>query len=373
VLLESKTKIFIGGFFMRQSRQFINVFTTLFFIAVLFISPATATAAITVYTTDVIPNASRTNYVGFEAMSGGDGLSPLWEEDGVRVEQINGDGNDIYTIYNWGQEGSRSWYPSGGDNGYTRITLISGGDFSAVGMLVGTGWSLMTFYVQYALLSDNVIVAQGELTFTSGYPQYLGFSGGGFDEIRLTGTDTGGYTSVTDGHYQALSLDAIEIAATINEPPATPVLTDPASGTAVSGTSVTLQWEKSTDPEGGAVTYILQIAENSGFTSNLQQFNVDENGTLLDAMIFPFFALTGWGLIKRRKQTLMLMMAVLLLTSVMITGCGSGGWGDDTNTNSVSYNVPGLNSGTTYYWRVIAVDADGIRSVPSETRTFTTN
>lgn len=361
--------------YMRQSKQMvIKISMTLFLIAGFFLFPALAPAAITVYPTDVIADASRTNFMGFEGIVGTDGLPPTWEEDGIKVEQINGDGNDIWVTYTgWGQDGSRCWYPSGGDYGYTKISLVSGGDFSNVGLLLGTGWG-GAFYVQYALLNDGSTVAQGEIYFSS-YPQHLGFAGGGFDTVLLSASQSSGNT-VTDAHHNALAVDSIELAASINEPPATPVLTDPSSGTTVSGTSVTLTWEKSSDPEGGSVTYLLQVAENSGFTSNLQEYELDENGAILTEAVLPFFVLIGWGMFNRRKQTLLLMMALLLLTSVVITGCGgSGGWGDppDPDTNSVSYDVTGLNSGRTYYWRVIAVDADGVRSVPSEVRTFTTN
>ncbi|MDI6742563.1 MAG: hypothetical protein QMD11_07450 [Smithella sp.] len=344
----------------------------LLLITVFFLFPSVAPAAITVYPTDVIANASRTNFMGFEGMAGLNGLPSTWEEDGIRVEQINGYINNIWSTYNWGQEGSRSWYPSGGDSGYTKISLVSGGEFSNLGLLVGTGWS-GTFYVQYALLSDGSTVAQGEIYFPS-YPQHLGFAGGGFDTVLLSASQSSGNT-VIDGHPNALAIDSIELAESINQPPGTPVLIAPENDATVSGNSVIFSWERATDPEGTDVTYLLQIAENADFTANLSQYAVDENGILIAGLIFPFFALMGWGTMNRRKLTLLIMAA--LLTSVMIAGCGSDGWGPtidtDTDTTSVSYNVTGLNSASTYYWRVIAVDEDGTRSIPGETRTFTTN
>ena len=44
---------------------------------------------------------------------------------------------------------------------------------------------------------------------------YLGFSNGGFDTIRLRDTTTGAGGTVTDGSFQALTIDNIE---TIPEP-----------------------------------------------------------------------------------------------------------------------------------------------------------
>jgi hypothetical protein len=162
-----------------------------------------------------------------------------------------------------------------------------------------------------------------------------------------------------------------------NEPPAVPVLTSPGNGFTVPGSSIRLHWQKSIDPEGGKVTYRLQIAEDSGFTVNLQTFNVDENGNLIAgaAAALPFLALLGWRGRHRRKQTLVLLAAGMLLATTLVVGCGSGGWGNNAGTgdDKVSFEVTGLHAKTTYYWRVIAVDDQNKVSDPSETRSFTTH
>jgi len=158
-----------------------------------------------------------------------------------------------------------------------------------------------------------------------------------------------------------------------NEPPASPVLSSPSNGFTVFGTSVKLYWQKSTDPEGGNVTYRLQIAENSGFTTNLRTFNVDENGALLGAVgfILPFFAFLGWRN-RSRKKNLILITAGILLTASLFIGCGSGGWNvAGVADDRVSFEVTGLESGKTYYWRVLAVDEENETSEPGETRSFT--
>jgi len=36
--------------------------------------------------------------------------------------------------------GGNSWYPDGGSNSYTDIKLTGGGTFSAIELLVGSGW-----------------------------------------------------------------------------------------------------------------------------------------------------------------------------------------------------------------------------------------
>jgi hypothetical protein len=81
---------------MRQSKQiFTKISMTLLLITGLLALPVAAQAAIQLFDSDIIANASRTNFAGFEGMAGTTGLPPLWEEDGIRVEQINGDGNNI--------------------------------------------------------------------------------------------------------------------------------------------------------------------------------------------------------------------------------------------------------------------------------------
>lgn len=161
-----------------------------------------------------------------------------------------------------------------------------------------------------------------------------------------------------------------------NDTPSIPALTSPANGYRVYGTSVKLYWQKSTDPEGGGVTYRLQVAEDADFTVNLREFTIDENGVLLPAMMLPFLFLIGWGARNGRKQTSVLMIAAMLLMTSFLVGCGSDGWNANNrigDENTISYEVAGLEAGKTYYWRVIAVDENDEPSDPSETRSFIVN
>jgi CSLREA domain-containing protein len=160
-----------------------------------------------------------------------------------------------------------------------------------------------------------------------------------------------------------------------NQPPTTPQLTGPANGSSVYGTSIRLYWQKSTDPDGNHVFYILQIAEDSNFTVNLRTYSIDENGNIALAILLPFVALLGW----RRwgtKQSLMLTAVGLLLASAIFVGCSSSGGsfyiGNMNHENTISYELTGLDKGKTYYWRVTAQDDHGATSAPSEVRSFTT-
>lgn len=179
--------------------------------------------AVTVHTTDFIPDAQRTGFNGFENIpndgayfTGGAGP---YVEGGIRVEQINGDApNDIWVTYRPnGGEGNHGWYPSGGDNGYTKITRGDGGQFESIGMLIGSGFGSFSGFSAYELWNGNTLVASGSLAGpgNEGF-RYLGFSGGGFDTILLA--DGFGAFSVTDGHLNALTVDAIEMSGVVPEP-----------------------------------------------------------------------------------------------------------------------------------------------------------
>ena len=140
-------------------------------------------------------------------------------EDGIKVAQING--VQIAKSYgaSLGFPGQYSWYPNGGDYGYTEITLADGAAFTDVSLLTGSGWNpgAAAVYLNYSLLSDGGEVLSGSVLQTSAvFP--VSFLGGGYDTIRLSAT-LGSPADVSDGHYQALAVDNIKAGvATLAEP-----------------------------------------------------------------------------------------------------------------------------------------------------------
>jgi hypothetical protein len=204
----------------------------LLLLASLALMPSAAFAAITVHTIDFIADGTRTNFNGFEAiapLSGATYTSGSYTEDGVTVENpIPGGLNpNIATAcvgagfcFNPSHEGARSWYPDAGDLGYTRITRAGGIDFVDVGFIVGSGFGSTLLSVYYELAENGVVVKSGELTGFSSTPSYLGFSGGGFNEIRVR---NGGGTPLAlgDGTLNAMAIDSIELAGTVVPEPST--------------------------------------------------------------------------------------------------------------------------------------------------------
>jgi hypothetical protein len=193
--------------------------------------PSAAFPAITLHTADFIPDNTRTNFNGFEA------IAPLsvntytngsYTEDGVTVENPTDVGlnTNIATAcigpgfcFNPSHEGARSWYPDGGDLGYTRITRVGGVDFVNVGFILGSGFGSTPEDVYYELAEGGVVVKSGRVPGLTNTPSYLGFSGGGFDEIRLRNGFEPQFT-LLDGTRNALAVDSIELSSTVPEPSA---------------------------------------------------------------------------------------------------------------------------------------------------------
>jgi hypothetical protein len=163
-----------------------------------------------VHTSDFIDDANRSHFNSFENIPSKNGLynggSGPYIEDGIRVEQINGDaGDSILVNYDpGGRDGQYSWYPIGGDRGYTQISLASGLDFDDVGFLIGSGIIPARGPAYFELLNDGIRILASSITHQSAF-HYLGFEGGGFDTIRLWDGANG--TSVP---INTLFLDAIE-------------------------------------------------------------------------------------------------------------------------------------------------------------------
>lgn len=140
------------------------------------------------------------------------GTTP-YAEGGITVTQYQADeGNDIWVAVG-GAEGLRSWYPNGGDNGYTGVELTSGADFSEISFLFR---SFEGGNLQYSLRNDGVQVFGGVYSAAEGDLARVGFSGGGFDQLLMRSGTEG---TIGDMRIQVLQLDSIGAnAVTVPEP-----------------------------------------------------------------------------------------------------------------------------------------------------------
>jgi hypothetical protein len=174
-----------------------------------------AAQAATVETTNFI--GSPTYFNGFEGMCGCSGYIGSHTEGGIKVEYV-GTYNDIWTTSQAG-EGSQSWYPDGGGTGYTRITLASLADFANIQFMASSGFFGGGATLFYELLNNGVSVQTGAAGPAPGYLQafaYYGFSGGGFDEVRLQAQFGSQFST---SNFEAGAYDAIAAnGATVPEP-----------------------------------------------------------------------------------------------------------------------------------------------------------
>jgi CSLREA domain-containing protein len=170
----------------------------------------------------------------------------------------------------------------------------------------------------------------------------------GTPSLTVSVTGTGG-TSITT--------------TTGNNPPPNPVLVSPTNGQIGLGTTVTLSWNKSADPDGDAVKYHITICTDQNLTAGCQAVEVAPAGLLVAGLgsmgsgIILFGFVAGGGLKRSRK--LMLVIPALLLTGALLTACGGGGGTPTTPTGQASTTVTGLAANTTYFWKVVADDGKG--------------
>lgn len=171
-------------------------------------------------TSDFIAVGDRTNSVDFEPIGSTTSFGNTFTQDGVTVTQVNGELNGIWTTCGsscWFSNNSLSWYPNGGDFGWTEITKADGSDFTNIGLDVGGsifGWTTLL----YELLQNGSSVLFGSLTLPSTSDGYIGFSDGGFDLVRLRSTQSGAGT-FGDSAYNALSIDNVELSGNTNQVP----------------------------------------------------------------------------------------------------------------------------------------------------------
>jgi len=149
-------------------------------------------------------------YNGFEGIgdwAGNPDFTGPYSEGGITVQYVNDDG--IWTT-SQAEEGTHSWYNDGGGNGYTDITRTDGGDFKEISFATGSGYFGGGASLLYEVLNNGVTVATGLAGPVPGYQSgwtFYGFTGGGFDEVRLKVSFDGAFspTAFEGGAYDAIA------------------------------------------------------------------------------------------------------------------------------------------------------------------------
>ncbi|MBC7962953.1 MAG: choice-of-anchor D domain-containing protein [Steroidobacteraceae bacterium] len=156
---------------------------------------------------------------------------------------------------------------------------------------------------------------------------------------------------------------------TANNTPINPVLVSPTNGQTGLGTTMTFVWNKSTDPDGDAVTYQLIYSTDPNFA--VAQTVVDVAAAKSAGLLFAGLGSMGGGIMlfgfvagngSRRSRTTTLGIIALILVGALLTAC-IGEVNDRSRSTTadqqVSKTVTGLAANTTYYWKVVANDSKG--------------
>lgn len=174
-----------------------------------------------------------------------------------------------------------------------------------------------------------------------------------------------------DENPVTVSLSGTGLMAGANNPPSKPDLIYPAMGQEGLQSDVTFTWSKCSDPEGDPVTYMFYLDTDPSFPGTVP-VEVSASGParlamagLGGLMVFGIMLAPAAG----RKRKIALLIPALLAAAVFLASCG--GNGGATSEPGVSYTATGLSPGTTYYWKVVATDANGASS-ESDVRSFTT-
>lgn len=167
--------------------------------------------------------SSPTHVNGFEGVSSSyyEPHQASYTEDGITVSQSGDNHGGVSTTWgnaHLGMPGQYSWYATGGDNGYTSITLADGSDFGDVSLITGSGWDRYhntEVYLNYSLWNSGAEVLAGSiLQSLLLFP--VSFTGGGFDTILLSATLEENHP--LSGAYQGLIIDQIEVSGVSNVP-----------------------------------------------------------------------------------------------------------------------------------------------------------
>jgi hypothetical protein len=192
-------------------------------------------------------------------------------------------------------------------------------------------------------------------------------AGAANDSFNIPSNDPG-----TPSVTMNVSGNGLAATATGNNPPSVVALVFPADGQAGVGTPVTFRWEKSVDPDGDAVSYQLYTCTDQTFAgcdpttvASLPRANhlAGLGGYGAGLLFFGFIFAGG----TKGGKKILLLLALVIVTGTLVVSCGGGGGGGGESAPSAgpapvvesSSQPQALAAGTTYYWKVVAVDSKG--------------
>jgi hypothetical protein len=248
------------------------------------------------------------------------------------------------------------------------ITNVGTGDL-AIGAIASSNPLPAPFSIASDGCSGQTISSGGSCTLT----------------VRFAPTEAGTFTDSFDVPSNdpdqpavTVQVSGTAVSSSQNNPPDRPKLRRPADHERGLGTELDMQWERASDPDGDRVSYELRIATDPDFRDTLQlgpNLKAGKtSGTLFAStgIGFIFFGFVFAGTSRGRKGLLVIAAATVLAGSALV-GCSSGTNGTPLSTSAavITQHVSGLQTSTTYYWKVVASDGNGGVS-ESDVSTFST-
>ncbi|MDH3326371.1 MAG: PKD domain-containing protein, partial [Gammaproteobacteria bacterium] len=232
-----------------------------------------------------------------------------------------------------------------------------------------------------AAINADYLAKNGSLVFTDGVMTQSfvitildDTSQEGDETVMISLTNISANSSLDTASATLTITDDETAPITGNQPPGAPVLLSPSNGaTGLNPALAIFDWREVTDPDGDAVTYVMERCLNANFSN----CNVaPAAGKLESSTVVGLGGGAGVGLAllglmgsSSRRQRF-IQIAAMIALSLIMSACGTNipiANGDGT----VSQTETGLKNGTTYYWRVTATDSKGLSST-SEEWSFTT-
>ncbi|MFQ5542903.1 MAG: hypothetical protein ACE5FY_00970 [Nitrospiria bacterium] len=180
----------------------------------------------------------------------------------------------------------------------------------------------------------------------------------------------------------ALSLSGTGLSDTTNSPPSPPQLISPDIDADGVPTDVVFRWLNGIDPDGDPVSHDLRVCEDTNFSigcneshvTKIDQKTVSFAGIeTLGGSTLLFFG-AGMFFLKRRSQTVGILLLCGVIIAGVLIGCGGGGGSGSISAGEkkeLAQEITGLKTNTPYFWKVIAKDNHG-NETASQIRQFTT-
>jgi len=232
---------------------------------------------------------------------------------------------------------------------------------------------------------DNPLDPPFRILNNNCFGRAIGPSGKCTISVRFLPITTGSFSDAfemssndPDENPVTVTVSGTGLSSITNNPPSIPNLVFPASGQTGLGTTVTFRWKISQDPDEDTVTYDFYYCTDQSFTgcSSIVVASLSENDLNYEVAGAYGGGVLLFGIVLaarvKGKKRIAILITMTIVTGAMLGSCDRGGDGaPSSSSDEVTHTVSGLETSTTYYWKVVTDDGNG-GTRESETRSFNT-